>query len=40
MNKLGFSDGITGSKDLSVDGLPIQTHLQKRKELVDLLSDD
>ena len=37
MNKLGFSDGMTGKRDLSVDGLPLQKHLEKRKELVDLI---
>ncbi len=36
MNKLGISDGISGNTDLSVDGLPLKTHLDKGKELLEV----
>lgn len=33
MNDLGISDGVTGERNQSVDGLPLQTHLDKVTEL-------
>ena len=37
MNENGISDGITGKKDLSVDGLPLQVHLDKVTELKNIV---
>ena len=37
MNILGFSDGVNGRRDQSVDGLPLQVHLDKVKELLDCI---
>lgn len=37
MNDLGISDGVTGSRDQSVDGLPLQVHLDKVRELLNVV---
>jgi hypothetical protein len=34
MNDLGISDGLTGNKDQSVDGLKLEVHLDKVTELI------
>jgi len=38
MNSRGVRDGISGSLDQSVDGLPLQVHLSKLVELRTLAS--
>ena len=37
LNSLGVRDGINGSLDQSVDGLPLETHLKKMDELRTLV---
>ena len=37
MNNLGILDGVTKKKGQSVDGLPLQVHLDKVQELKDIL---
>lgn len=37
MNDLGICDGMSGNRDQSVDGLPLQVHLNKVEELMNQL---
>ena len=36
MNELGFVDGVNGSLDQSVDGLPLPVHLKKLSDITAL----
>ena len=36
MNELGFVDGVSGSLDQSVDGLPLPVHLRKLSDITTL----
>lgn len=38
MNSMGVRDGITGSLDQSVDGMPLSVHINKMQEIVDIVT--
>ena len=37
MNSLGVKDGVTGSLDQSVGGVPLSVHLNKIQEIRDII---
>ena len=38
MNSVGVRDGVSGTLDQSVDGLPLSVHISKIQEIVEIVS--